>query len=1030
MRALLEYFIINKRLSYVLMIFLAYMGYNAYINIPKEMFPEVSLDKISVRGAYAGTSASNMDKLAVRDLEDGMANISGILKSETVITPGFFTITLTLDSNIDKDRTLSKIQDTISTIRQYLPSDMNEPTAKIVDKIKPLMKVSVSSPNLSNSELIVIAQDVKSKLAKTKGVSDITIYGDSNEEVLIALNSDTLLAYELDATAVINAIRNISYTFPIGDIEESGNFVYISTVNGASSVKGYENTLLKIGDKFVRLGDVAKVSIHYPQDNTIATFNAANTITLKLSKASEADAIALSQTIHEYIETIKNKYEGAVFDIYGDTSKKVKDRLNTIVSNLMFGMVLVFLSIYVLINLRLAMIVTLGIPFAFTIGLLFIYYGGYSINIVSLLGALIVIGIVVDDAIVVGENIQRYIDEGLDNHEAAIKGTMEMVLPVTLATLTTAAAFLPIFMMSGEIRLFLILVPITVIMILVGSLIESFLFLPLHAKELLKKSEDSINWKPLQERYELALRFLIKRKKLSLTLFLVIIPLLTFGTLKSMNFQFFPNFDGSNLYISGKLNINTPIEDTASISQEIEKELLNYKDEFSIKSISTVAGYRRSLAGDTQLNNSVFYITLELFDRTPQSWIDAYINPLLNFSFNFNDPEKIREKQTYQLSPRLNEIIVKYKDKYNMIELGVKEDKAGLIKSDIQINLSGLDDQTLETAVNTLENELKKVQYVTDTSNNVNYGKMEYKIKINALGEQLGLSEAGVATLLSNYFLGTKKATTFNEIGVMEIKTEDQNKDRVNTLMNFRIALSDGRVVSLSDIAEIVKRLDYEKIEKLDGNIIKTVYASIDKRHTTAGEVLENLNNTIESLQKDGINIKLLGEDEKKAELKSDMKKAASIAIFLIVITLLLIFNKMKYVFMVISVIPLSILGALLGHKLLGMNLAMPSVIGILGLAGVVINDAIIMLSFLHGTHENEEFFKRAKQRLRPILITSITTFLGLFTLIFYATGQAVILQPIAISIGFGLLWGTVLNLLYLPTLYALVNNISHKKDN
>ena len=253
----------------------------------------------------------------------------------------------------------------------------------------------------------------------------------------------------------------------------------------------------------------------------------------------------------------------------------------------------------------------------------------------------------------------------------------------------------------------------------------------------------------------------------------------------------------------------------------------------------------------------------------------------------------------------------------------------------------------------------------------------------------------------------------------MEIKTKDKNKDNTKTLLDFNVALGDGRFVKLTDVASIIEIRDYEKINKLNGDIIKTVFANVDKRHITPQEVLDILEPTLIEIRDSGVEVKLLGEKEKAKQLKDDMKKALVLAMFLILLTLLLIFSKMKYAFMVMSIIPLSVLGALLGHKLLGINLTMPSVIGILGLAGVVINDGIIMLDFLHGTHKSEEFFTRAKLRLRPIIITSITTFLGLFALMFYATGQAVILQPIAISLGFGLVWGTVLNLIYLPTLYA-----------
>jgi multidrug efflux pump subunit AcrB len=1004
------------------------MGIDAYIKIPKEIFPDVELDKISVLGSYRGTSANIMDKMAVRDIEDEISNISGIDKTETTITPGAFAILLTLNENANKEITLGRVKDAIALSRQYLPSDMNEPVAQLLDKTRPLIRLALSSSTLSIGELTLIAQDLKSKISKLDNISEVLIRGDSDEEVIIKIDSEAVLAYGLQHASVQKAIANLSYIYPVGNIEQKGKFAYVSTVNGKADAQEYKESILNIDEKYIKLGDIAEVSIEYPQTETLATFNNKKIISLVISKGTKGDALVLSKVLREYIKNIEKNYDGVDFNFYQDSSKPIKERLDTIISNLMFGLILVFISMYILINLRVAFIVTLGIPFSFIIGLLAIYYLGYSINIISLLGALIVIGIVVDDAIVVGENIQRYIDDGMDNYSAAIKGVKEMMLPVTLATVTTVAAFLPIFMMQGEIALFILLIPITVVIILLGSLIESFFFLPLHAQEFLRKSNNLISWVPLQKFYVRLILHFLHFKKISLLLFLILIPLATFYIAQSMKFQFFPNFDGNYLYISGKLNINTPLEDTYEISKEIEAKLMEHSEEFSLKAISSVVGYRRSLSGETQRNNSVFMITMELYDRVDTNWVDKYINPILNFSFEFDNPNKIRQKQTFELSPRAKEIIDVYRSKYNMEDLGVMEDKPGLIKSDIQINLSGSNDEILQKNIKKLEDELSKMEYIKDYSNNIKYGKMEYKIKINSYGESLGLSEASVAKTLSAYFLEQKQTTTFNESGIMEIKTEDSSKDNIERFLNFNLALSDGRYVKLSDIADISEIKDYEKIDKLNGNIIKTVFANVDKRKITAEEILEKLKPTLDSIAKMGVHVELLGEKEKNEQLKNDMKKAVFLAIFLIFLTLLLIFSKIKYVLMVMSVIPLSVLGALIGHKIMGINLSMASIIGILGLAGVVINDGIIMIDFLHGTHKLEDFLQRAKLRLRPIIITSVTTFLGLFSLIFYATGQAVILQPIAISLGFGLVWGTFLNLIYLPTLYAMINKIEPTK--
>ena len=1016
----------------MLLVFLAYMGFNAYINIPKELFPNVELDKISVRGSYSGASAMVMDKMAVRDIEEELSNINGIDKTETTITPGAFAIILTLNESADKVNLLSRVKDSIALTKQYLPSDMNEPVAIILDKTKSLIKLSLSSNKITKGELTSVAKEIKNKISRIKNISEILIRGDSEEEVSILVDSKAVLAYELKHDSVLKAISDLSYIFPVGDIEQRGSFIYISTANGKTDVDEWEDSILNIDGKYIKLGDIAKVEIKYPQTDTLASFNNKQTLTLVISKGELGDSIKLSAELREYAKKLQKSYPDVTFNFYQDSSKPVENRLNTVISNLMFGLILVFLSMSILINLRIALIVALGIPFSFIIGLLFIYYMGYSINIVSLLGALIVIGIVVDDAIVVSENIQRHIDDGMDNMEAALTGVKEMMLPVTLATVSTVAAFLPMFMLHGEIALFLILIPIVVVMILIGSLLESFIFLPLHASEFLRKSNNFIDWKPFQSLYGRTLSYLITYKKTFVLLFIILIPIVTVITAKSMKFQFFPNFDGNNLYISGKLDINTPLEDTFKVANEIQVEMMKYSEEFSLKSISATSGYRRSLSGDTQRNNSVFFITMELYDRQETNWINKYINPVLNFSFNFNDPDKRRQKQTFELSPRVKELVAPFKEKYNMVDLGVMEDKPGLIRSDIQINLSGSNDTSLQEAVKKLETEISKLKGIKNFSDNIRYGKMEYKIKINSYGESLGLSEASVARVLSTYFLEKKQSTTFNDRGVMEIKTRDTQKDDTQTLLDFSVALADGRYVKLTDIANITQIQDYEKIDKLNGSIVKTVYASVDKRIITPTEVLDNLKETLDAISNSGIEVNLLGEKEKKKQLKDDMKNALVLATILIFLTLLLIFSKIKYALMVMSVIPLSVLGALLGHKLLGINLSMPSVIGILGLAGVVINDGIIMLDFLHGTHKSQDFFTRAKLRLRPIVITSITTFLGLFTLMFYATGQAVILQPIAVSLGFGLVWGTLLNLLYLPTLYALVNSIkpiSKKQD-
>ncbi len=1021
---IVEYFINNRRLNYVLLIFILVMGINAYRQIPKELFPDVTLNMIAVSGGYPGSSTRILDKMAVRDIEDAIEGISGIKTTETVIVPGRFDIILTLDDEADPTDVLSKVKDAIAASRQYLPSDMSEPVAVHLTRKRELLSISLSSENLPKASLVEAAERLKRKIMELENIAEVKIYGESDEEILLKIDTRALIAYGIDPASFLSAVSNLSYIYPVGDIEQPGDNIFLSTAHGWKDEAQWRKALVSVGGKYIPLAEVASVSRQLAETSTLSSFNALENITLKVYKDSRGDAISLSKKVRLAVERFSKENRDLIADIYHDTSKPVKKRLDVITSNILIGLVLIFLTMALLINFRIAAIVTLGIPFSFAIGLLILYYMGYTINIVSLLGALIVIGIVVDDAVVVAENIQRYIDEGLSRHEAVLRGVKEMVLPVTLATLTTFAAFLPLFMLSGEISHFIVLIPVVVVAVLAGSLIESFLFLPLHAKEFLSKNRSMVDWSPLQRVYERTLRFCIRHKKSLLALFLVATPLLTLWQLKALNFQFFPSFDSNYIYVTGKLDSNTPLERTDEVAKEITKKIAEHKEELGIKSISAVAGSRTTLGGEKESDSGAFYITIELYDLIEKDFVNRYINPIFNLSFNFDNPDKRRSEKTYELAGPLREIVEPYKSRYGMEELGIRQRHVGVVRNDIKINFFGTDESLVVSQMQRVKEALGKIEGVVGISDNIKYGKKEYKLRINDYGQKLGLSEGEVARLLSGYLLQKRQALTFGRDGVVEIRTESLYKDSIEELMNFTLPLSDGRLVKLADVAEFEISRDFAQIKKRDGEVVKSVFASIDKHKITANMVLDRISPLLDEIRKSGVRVVLLGEKEKNTQLAEEMKRATIFAIFLILVALLLIFSRIKYALMVMSVIPFSILGALIGHTLLGINLSMTSIIGILGLAGVVVNDGIIMLDFLHATHDSRTFFERAKLRLRPILITTTTTFLGLSTLIFFATGQAVILQPIAVSIGFGLLWGTVLNLYYLPTLYAVVNRI------
>ncbi len=1024
MNTTIAFFLKNTHLNHLLLLFVLLSGIYSYINIPKELFPDVAVKKIMVTGAYNGVSAVSLDKMAVRQIEDSVGLVNGVKSIDSVVRSGTFVIGLSLEDDSEAVGVLERVKDALVNVRQYLPADMHEPIASLSDDNPLFIKLAISSEKIGFEALLVEAKKIRSDILKIPHISAVEIFGESDKKIQIEIDAEALKAYALDPSDVIRTIKELSYTFPIGDIDDEHNAIFISTVNGKKDADAWEETRLRIGEKHLYLHDIATVNIHHPEDSILSSFNGKRTLTLKVLKDKRADAFKLSQLLQEKTKAYASQYQDIDLELFHDTSVPVKERLDVIISNLTLGLILIFFTMYLLINRQTAIIVTVGVPFSFIIGLIFIYHMGYSLNLISLIGAILVVGIAVDDAVVVSENIQRHIDEGMAPYDAAMTGTKEMIVPVTLATLTTVAAFIPMFMLSGETMRFMQLIPVVVILVLFGSLLESFLFLPLHAKNSLKRGATSRDWSRMSDHYERLLHKMLTYKKRTLLFFFIVLPMMTFGLYQVQHFQFFPKHDTDTILITGKLNVNTSLASSYLIAQEITADILRHKEELAIKNVWQINGFRKDLAGDWVDGSNMFYHTITLEEMVDTNFVNRYINPILDLSFDFDDQDKTRRLFSYEIENKLRETVQKYKGKYHFDELGVMSQNIGIISTDIDIDLHGNTVDKIESAVKALSSSLESIDDVTEVVDGLNYGKSEYKIGINSYGERLGLSEGYVASTLSSYFLGNRKAMSFDDEGTIEITTLFSDKDDLNRLTDFELALDDGRFVKLDEVVDIFQSRDHEVMFKSDGNIVKTVRANIDKANTTASKVMSGLASTIKEIEVQGVTVEIHGEQEQSERLRDDMINAVGTALFLMMILLLVIFPKIKYALMLLSVIPLSIFGALLGHLIMDMNITMPSVIGMLGLAGVVINDGILMLDFLHGTHDTKAFYKRAKQRMRPIIITSVTTFIGLSTLIFFATGQAKVMQPLAIALGFGLLWGTVINLLYLPTLYAMVNKI------
>jgi len=1037
MRSFIQFAVDKPIINHILMVFMLLLSIFAYQNIAKEIFPPSTLDQISVSGGYIGASADVLDKMVVATIEDDLKSLSAIDTIYTSIQNGFFTIHADIKQGNDTQLVLSDVKDIISNTRRDLPSDMDEPIAKIVVHQYPLLLVAISG-DVGKEALLDASKDLKSKLALLHDLSDIDVRGDTDLEVLIKLDQKRLDAYGLDKSSVYKAIGSISSIFPAGTLDGQGEHLYISTINGEKSAEAISNILLSVGGKHFRLDDIAEVIYGLGDPSQISHYNGKENISLNINKTTQGNAIALSKQIRNILATYNAKYDNIKFEAYVDTSIWIKNRLNLVSSNIIFGLILVFIALLLSVNMRIAWVVGIGIPASFMITLVFMDMIGYSLNMLTLLGALIALGMLVDEAIVVAENIYRHMEMGKTPRDAAIDGALEMFPAVLTATLTTVFAFLPLLIMSGAMGMFMKVLPVMITVLLLSSLFEAFYFLPLHAKEFFsighkKRIEESEGfWKAWKAWYRNLLYHLLRWKKLSLFMIVVGIIIATIGMAKITKFQLFPEFDAQQVYMSAKVDINNKLVDTEKYVSQVEAALIKILDKKEVDSVTSVIGFKMNKDQSVDLGENVFQIFINLHEKAPENFFDTYINPL--FSLEYNSSDMIRERLSQDIAKEIEDSLVKeFKAKEDhgkkiFEEFNVYVQQAGIVGNDIEIGLSSLHRDKVLDAITKIEENLSHIEGVSDIGNNANEGERELKLRVNEYGQQLGFSEGYVTSVLRGSFLKAEYTKMFDAKGLLRVKIEDINKNNAASLSSFQLTTPDGKqIVKLGDICDFTYKKSFVKIFKEDGEKVRSLYAKVSKKVITPAEVMQQIKPLLDEIEKEDVKVIIKGEEKENNKIKKEMMEAAMIATFLIFITLVWMFNSLILPLIILSTIPLSILGALIGTKLMGINMTMPGMMGIIGLAGVVVNDGLIMLDFVKGSKNYSEMVERAGMRLRPILLTSVTTVLGLSSLMFFASGQALILQPMAISLGFGIAWATVLNLYYVPLLYGVIYRVKEK---
>lgn len=1016
MKRFIEFFIKNAVFTHVLFLIVIISSILAYRNVAKELFPPATLDKILIQGGYPGASPETLDKMAVTQIEDDLKSYQEVSSVESVIRNGSFTITVNLKPGANKLELLSEFKTITSNLKKDLPSDMSEPSVTIAKKAFPLMFISVASNVLNKDQLLKDADNVKKILSQIKDLTQIDIRGDSDKNIYFKLDNQKIESLGINKSQLINVLSQVSTIFPVGKIEGKKHY-FISMY--PKNLEQFKNMIITVGNVKVRLKDIADIKKEYATPTQIGKYDGIPNITIDVRKGESGDAIAISQKIRQILKKYHEKHPEVTFGISTDTSKWVRNRFNTVVSNIIFGLILVFFVMWIFLNWRISLVVTMGIPTSFAIAMIYLDYANLSLNLLSMLGALIALGMIVDEAIVVGENIYRHMQMGKDKVTAAIEGTSEVFWPVMASSTTTILAFMPMLLIKGEIGVFMKILPIMITVLILSSLFEAFVFLPLHSKEILKveKSSKDRFWNKFSALYKKMLTFFFKIRYVGLMFFLIFVPVLIGIGMKHSKFQLFPTFDASQIYVNGKFESNYTITQTAAAIKKIENDLKKYLGK-DVEGFTTVVGMQMNNKGEANIGANYFHIFVDLNDKKPTDFYNKYIAPIFK---PIKVENQIRTHTAQQLAQMFKKDFSHIKIP-GMVELNVIVPQAGIVKSDIVISIGGKSQEEIIKAIKKLENVMKKIKGVYNIYDDAELGADELKLKINPYGQKLGFTQVSLFNELRGFFGEAEYDKTFDKDGIVKIILKDKNKDSYNELKNFRVTVpGTNQYIELDKVCDFVITRAFKKIHKYNGIAAKTVYGSLNKKIITTADFYKKVDPLLKEFKKEGLTVLIGGAAKTSKAFMKDLEESLIVAVLLIFLVLVLMFNSAVLPFVIISVIPLSFLGVIVGNMIMDMNMTMLGMIGIVGLAGVVVNDGIVMIDFIKRAKSVNEILEFASHRLRPVLLTSITTFFGLLTLMFFPSGQSAILQPLAIALGFGLAWGTVLNLFYLPIFYYIL---------
>ncbi|MGM0584406.1 MAG: efflux RND transporter permease subunit [Pseudomonadota bacterium] len=1019
---MIRYFATHPTAANLMMIALIVVGLVSLPGLQRETFPRIEPRRVQISVAYPGAAPQEVARAICQRIEDAAESVQDVEEIVCVAREGVGVATVEMIQGRDLDRFRSDLRAEIDAIADF-PDTAEEPVITQLGRTDFVASVAVTGPQ-DRDQLRTLAEGIKDRMLRLGGMREVEIKGFSDRRIRIEMADAAARQLGLGLDDIARTVTRRNLDAPVGEVETRDGVILLRVTDERTRPEAFADLVVASSPAggVVRLGDIARIERAFERRETRVTLNGAPAALLDISKTPGEDTLRIMEDLRAFLEAERDRLPPEVtLTVTGDGTEILRSRLEMVLSNAGQGLALVFAAMWLFFGLRQAFWIGLGLPISFLGALAAMAALGYSINMLTMVGLLIVIGILMDDAIVIAENIATKREQGLEPLEAAIQGARQVAPGVMSSFATTAAVFGPLGFLQGDLGEVLRVVPIVMLLVLSVSLVEAFLILPHHLvhsapgrpSAATRRAEawlDAVRRRAVGPAADWSVRWRYLTLGLGVMLFLAAVSAIAGGVVK---FQAFPEIDGDRIEARIELSAAARLEDTEAAVAHV---------------LAGLEQVNRRLGAGNEGDRELVQEVVTSWGENPDAGasgahlatvsVDLLSGPLRAAS---NAEILAAWREAAPATPRMR-------------RLNITESQIGPAGRAIELRLRGDDYDRLAAAAEELKAWLARYEGVHSLADDLAPGKPELRLTLKPEADALGVDARLLTDQLRAAFQGmvADEVQAGGENWEVALRLRLADRDSLGDLDSFAVRTPSGERAPLSAVAEIEPGRGYARLARVDGLPTVTVTGDVDTAVANANEVVSDTQVRFfpELLARHpGVRADTEGQNAAAARTQASMLSGLLVGLVGVFLALSFTFRSYAEPVVVMMLIPFALIGAVAGHLALGVDLSMPSMLGMVSLAGIVVNDSILLVNVLKDEHEPgvvtvaQAAPKAAEARFRAIVLTSMTTILGLLPLLFETSLQAQLLIPLVVSIAFGLASSTLLILLVVPAFYAVLDD-------